>query len=294
MSATALPAAAAAPARSGTLRHVRYVLSDNPVTALAFGLFALLVGAAVLGPVLVPYDPVAGAGQALQPPSAAHWFGTDSLGRDVFSRVVAAARLDLGMAFAAVAIVFAIGTLAGTAAGFFGGWWDRVVGRLADTLMAFPLFVLAMGIVAAVGNSVESIVIATAIVNFPIYARIARAEANVRRDAGFVEAARLSGFGEGRILVTEVMPNLLPIMMVQVSLTLGYAILNCAGLSFIGLGIRPPTPEWGIMVAEGASYIVSGEWWIALFPGLALMLAVFTFNLLGDGLRDIVDPRKRT
>lgn len=293
MSASALPAAAPAP-RAGMLRHMRYVLAGNPVTALAFGLFSLLVLAAILGPALVPYDPIAGAGPALQPPSAAHWFGTDALGRDVFSRVVAATRLDLGMAFAAVTIVFAFGTLAGTAAGFFGGWWDRVVGRIADTLMAFPLFVLAMGIVAAVGNSVESIVIATAIVNFPIYARIARAEANIRRDAGFVEAARLSGYGEGRILLAEVMPNLLPIMMVQVSLTLGYAILNCAGLSFIGLGIRPPTPEWGIMVAEGASTIISGEWWIALFPGLALMLAVFTFNLLGDGLRDIVDPRKRT
>lgn len=285
---------AGAPPRAGLLRHIRYVLGENPVTALAFGLFALLGFAAVFGPVLVPYDPVAGAGPALQPPSAKHWFGTDSLGRDVFSRVVAATRLDLGMAFAAVAIVFVFGTLAGTAAGFFGGWWDRIIGRIADTLMAFPLFVLAMGIVAAVGNSVESIVIATAIVNFPIYARIARAEANIRRDAGFVEAARLSGFSEARILLTEVAPNLLPIMMVQVSLTLGYAILNCAGLSFIGLGIRPPTPEWGIMVAEGASTIISGEWWIALFPGLALMLAVFTFNLLGDGLRDIVDPRKRT
>jgi peptide/nickel transport system permease protein len=291
MSATA----AAAPARGGsTLRHVRYVLGGNPVTAFAFFLFSLLVLAAIAGPWLVPHDPVASAGRALQPPSAAHWFGTDALGRDVFSRVVAATRLDLGMAFAAVALVFAFGTLAGTAAGFFGGWWDRVVGRLADTLMAFPLFVLAMGIVAAVGNSVESIVAATAVVNFPIYARIARAEANLRREAGFVEAARLSGSGEGRILLAEVLPNLLPIMMVQVSLTMGYAILNCAGLSFIGLGIRPPTPEWGIMVAEGAAYIVSGEWWIALFPGLALMLAVFTFNLLGDGLRDIVDPRKRT
>jgi peptide/nickel transport system permease protein len=285
---------AAAPPRPGLLRHIRYVLGENPVTALAFALFALLVLCAVAGPVLVPYDPIAGVGQALQPPSAQHWFGTDSLGRDVFSRVVVATRLDLGMAFAAVALVFVCGTLSGTAAGFFGGWWDRIVGRIADTLMAFPLFVLAMGIVAAVGNSVESIVIATAIVNFPIYARIARAEANLRRDAGFVEAARLSGLTEGRILLAEVMPNLLPIMMVQVSLTLGYAILNCAGLSFIGLGIRPPTPEWGIMVAEGASTIISGEWWIALFPGLALMLAVFTFNLLGDGLRDIVDPRKRT
>jgi peptide/nickel transport system permease protein len=279
---------------SAALAHARHVLSGNPVTALAFGLFALLVAGALLGPALVPYDPIAAAGPALQPPSARHWFGTDAVGRDVFSRVVAATRLDLGMAFAAVGIVFVCGTLTGAAAGFFGGWVDRVVGRIADTVMAFPLFVLAMGIVAAMGNTVANIVIATAVVNFPLYVRIARTEANTRRNAGYVEAARLSGYAEGRILLNDILPNLLPIMMVQVSLSLGYAILNCAGLSFIGLGVRPPTPEWGIMVAEGASYIVSGEWWIALFPGLALMLAVFTFNLLGDGLRDIVDPRRRT
>lgn len=292
MSATA---AGAAPAGGGTLlAHARRVLAGNPVTAAASVLFALLVLTAVAGPALVPFDPVASAGAALQPPSAHHVFGTDALGRDVFSRVVAAARLDLGMAFAAVALVFAFGTLAGAAAGFFGGWTDRVVGRLADTVMAFPLFVLAMGIVAALGNTVANIVLATAIVNFPLYARVARAEANVLRGAGFVEAAWLSGSGEGRVLLAEVLPNLLPIMAVQASLTMGYAILNMAGLSFIGLGIRPPAPEWGIMVAEGASNIVSGEWWVALFPGLALMLAVFTFNLLGDGLRDIVDPRRRT
>ena len=133
--------------------------------------------------------------------------------------------------------------------------------------MAFPLFVLAMGIVAALGNTVQNIIIATAIVNFPLYARVARAEANVRREAGFVQAARLSGNGEFRILLAHILPNIMPIMIVQMSLTMGYAILNAAGLSFIGLGVRPPTPEWGIMVAEGAAFIVSGEWWIALFPG---------------------------
>jgi peptide/nickel transport system permease protein len=292
---SASAAAAAGPKDGATLLgHARRVLAGNPVTAFAFALFALLLLAALAGPTLVPFDPVASAGAALQSPSARHPFGTDALGRDVFSRVVAAARLDLGMAFAAVALVFASGTLAGAAAGFFGGWTDRAVGRLADTVMAFPLFVLAMGIVAALGNTVANIVLATAIVNFPLYARVARAEANVLHGAGFVEAARLSGSGEGRVLLAEVLPNLLPIMAVQASLTMGYAILNMAGLSFIGLGIRPPAPEWGIMVAEGASNIVSGEWWVALFPGLALMLAVFTFNLLGDGLRDIVDPRRRT
>lgn len=293
MSATTAPTAAAPPSAS-LWRHAKHVLADNKITALAFALFALLVLAALLGPALVPYDPISAAGPALQPPSAAHWFGTDAIGRDVFSRVVAATRLDLGMAFAAVALVFIVGSFAGAAAGFFGGWTERIVSRLADTVMAFPLFVLAMGIVAALGNNVGNIVLATAIVNFPIYARIARAESLLRRDAGFIEAARLSGLGEMRILLTELLPNLLPIMMVQISLTMGYAILNCAGLSFIGLGIRPPAPEWGIMVAEGASNIISGEWWVALFPGLALMLAVFTFNLLGDGLRDLVDPRKRT
>ena len=231
---------------------------------------------------------------ALKPPSAAHWFGTDQLGRDIFSRVLVATRLDLTIAFASVVLAFFLGALSGVAAGYFGGWTDRVVGRLADTIMAFPLFVLAMGIVAALGNEVINIVIATAIINFPLYARVARAEANVRRDAGFVEAARLSGNGEGRVLLGHILPNIMPIMMVQMSLTMGYAILNAAGLSFIGLGVRPPAAEWGIMVAEGANFIQSGEWWIALFPGLALMLAVFCFNLLGDGLRDIIDPRMRT
>jgi peptide/nickel transport system permease protein len=249
----------------------------------------------VFGPHIVPYDPLASdTAAALKAPSRAHWFGTDQLGRDVFSRVVAATRLDFIIAVFSVVLVFLMGGLAGVAAGFFGGWTDRIVSRIADTIMAFPLFVLAMGIVAALGNTVQNIIIATAIVNFPLYARIARTEANVRREAGFVQAARLSGNGEFRILLAQILPNIMPIMIVQMSLTMGYAILNAAGLSFIGLGVRPPDAEWGIMVAEGAAFMVSGEWWIAFFPGLALMIAVFCFNLLGDGLRDIVDPQRRT
>jgi peptide/nickel transport system permease protein len=278
-----------------TLRHARYVISENRVTGFAFGLFTLIVLAAMIGPYVVPYDPLASnTSVALKPPSWQHWFGTDQLGRDVFSRVVAATRLDFFIAITSVALVFLMGGLAGVAAGFFGGWTDRVVGRLADTIMAFPLFVLAMGIVAAMGNTVQNIIFATAIVNFPLYARVARAEANVRREAGFVLAARLSGNSETRIVLTHVLPNIMPIMIVQMSLTMGYAILNAAGLSFIGLGVRPPTAEWGIMVAEGSAFMVSGEWWIAFFPGATLMLAVFCFNLLGDGLRDIADPQRRT
>jgi peptide/nickel transport system permease protein len=276
-------------------RHAGYVLSENPVTGFAFGMFLLLALCAALGPDLAPYDPLASdTAAALTGPSAAHWFGTDQLGRDIFSRIIVAARLDLGIAFASVALAFGIGTLAGLVAGYRGGWIDNVVGRAVDTIMAFPLFVLAMGIVAALGNSVANIVYATAIINLPIYARLARAEANVRRDAGFIEAARLCGNSESRIVLGQLLPNIMPLMMVQVSLTLGYAILNAAGLSFIGLGVRPPTAEWGIMVAEGASFIISGEWWIAFFPGIVLMAAVFCFNLMGDGLRDIVDPRRRT
>ena len=278
-----------------TLRHARYIISDNPVTGLAFGLFVIIVFLALFAPFIVPHDPLASnTAVALKPPSAANWFGTDQLGRDVFSRVIVATQLDFFIAVASVALVFVLGGLSGVAAGFFGGWTDRIVGRIADTIMAFPLFVLAMGIVAALGNTVQNIVLATAIVNFPLYARIARAEANVRREAGFVQAARLCGNGEGRILLTQILPNIMPIMIVQMSLTMGYAILNAAGLSFIGLGVRPPTAEWGIMVAEGAAFMVSGEWWIAFFPGAALMIAVFCFNLLGDGLRDIVDPQRRT
>ena len=280
---------------AATLRHARYIIAENPVSGVAFTLFMVLVLCAIAGPLLVPHDPlVSDTAASLQPPSLRHMFGTDQLGRDIFSRVIVATRLDMSISIFSVALVFVIGGVAGVAAGFFGGWIDQVVGRIADTIMAFPLFVLAMGIVAALGNTVTNIVIATAIINFPLYARIARAEANVRRDAGFVQAARLTGNGEWRILLTQILPNIMPIMVVQMSLTMGYAILNAAGLSFIGLGVRPPTPEWGIMVAEGAGFIVSGDWWIAFFPGLALMIAVFCFNLLGDGLRDIVDPRRRS
>jgi peptide/nickel transport system permease protein len=277
------------------LQTLRYVVGENPLSLAAFLLFAAFVLLALVGPSIAPFDALASnVGAPLSPPSLAHWFGTDSLGRDILSRVIIATRLDLGIAVAAVGISCILGGLAGAFAGYFGGWTDRIVGRLSDTIMAFPLFVLAMGIVAALGNTVANIVIATAVINLPFYIRVARAESSVLRNAGFVEAARLAGNSEVRLLFHHIIPNILPPMTVQISLNMGWAILNAAGLSFIGLGVRPPAAEWGIMVAEGAQYIVSGEWWIALFPGAVLMLAVFCFNLLGDSLRDLVDPRRRT
>ena len=273
------------------LAHIAF---SDPLNVVAFALLALIVLMAVFGPYVVPYDPLrSSALEALLPPSTAHWFGTDDLGRDVFSRVVVAARLDMLISVSAVALSLVAGSAIGLLAGYYGGWFDRISGRVIDTIMAFPLFVLAMGIVAAAGNTVANVVYATAIINLPFYARLVRAETLTRRDAGFVQAARLCGNPDWRILIFHIFPNVLPPLMITVSLNMGWSIMNAAGLSFIGLGVQPPTAEWGILVAQGANYIISGEWWIALFPGAVLMLAVFTFNLLGDVLRDLVDPLRR-
>jgi peptide/nickel transport system permease protein len=274
---------------------LRYTLAETPLNLVALLLLALLLVCAVLGPSLVPFDPLAtNTTIALQPPTAAHWFGTDQLGRDVLSRVVVATRLDLVIAFGAVVLSMVAGSVIGGIIGYSGGLLDASVSRVVDVLMAFPLFVLAMALVAALGNTVTNVVYATAVINLPFYIRLARAEVRVRSHLGYVEAAQVGGSGHARILRVYLLPNILPPLVVQGSLNLGWAVLNAAGLSFIGLGVRAPTPEWGIMVADGAQFIVSGMWWIALFPGLALMLAVFCFNLLGDGLRDFVDPRSRT
>jgi peptide/nickel transport system permease protein len=275
-------------------RNAAHAFGENRLTLVAVVILACLTLCAIFGPSIAPYDPLATDGSArLQPPSAAHPFGTDALGRDLLSRVLVAARLDLGMALAASLASFALGLTLGAIAGYFGGWPDRIISRGMDTIMAFPLFVLAMGIVAALGNTIANVIIATVVINLPFYCRFARAEVNVRRELGYVEAARMGGNRPLRVLARYVVPNILPPMMVQVSLNMGWAILNAAGLSFIGLGVRPPTPEWGIMVSEGASNIISGEWWTFVFPGAALVLAVFCFNLLGDGLRDLLDPKKR-
>ncbi|MDU6255159.1 MAG: ABC transporter permease [Staphylococcus warneri] len=289
---TVEPAVARTSGLAALIGHTRYVLAENKVTGFAFGLLVLILFAAIFGPWIVPYDPLASdTASALKPPSAAHWFGTDQLGRDIFSRVVVAARLDTFIAVASVALVFFMGGLAGVAAGFFGGWTDRIVGRIADTIMAFPLFVLAMGIVAALGNTVQNIIIATAIVNFPLYARVARAEANVRRNAGFVQAARLSGNSEMRILLGHILPNIMPALLVQATLSVAAAIIAEAALSFLGLGQQPPAPSWGSMLNAAQRFLTNAPW-MAIWPGLAIFLVVLSLNLLGDGLRDALDPQQ--
>lgn len=297
--ATPAPAFAAPPpasdARPTVWRNLAHVAAENPLSLVAALMLLVFVFVALFGRALAPYDPfLTDAAATLQPPSSAHWFGTDQLGRDIFTRVLVGARTDLGIALGSVILAATGGTVLGLCAGYFGGRVEKITVRSMDMLMAFPLFVLAMAIVAALGNTVANIVYASAIINLPFYVRLARAETAVLRGAGFIEAARLCGARSPRILFRHLLPNILPPLSVQASLNMGWAMLNAAGLSFIGLGVRPPSPEWGLMVSEGAGYVVSGEWWIPLFPGLALMLAVLTFNLLGDGLRDLVDPKRRT
>ena len=269
-------------------------LRRDPLTATTLAIIAIICLVAIFGPFVASHDPLAtNPSMALKPPTWEHPCGTDQVGRDICTRIVYATRLDLFIALSAVGLGLIIGGLIGSLAGFFGGIVDRLAMWIVDTIMAFPLFVLAMGIVAALGNSLENIIYATAIVNVPFYARAMRAEMKQRREMGFVEAARVSGNGPFRILAVHLVPTAVPQLMIQATLTMGWAMLNAAALSFIGLGIRPPTPEWGIMVAEGASFIITGEWWVALFPGMTLVLVVLSLNLVGDGLRDVLDARER-
>jgi peptide/nickel transport system permease protein len=212
----------------------------------ALGLVALVAFVAVFGPYLAPYDATAtNASVTLRPPSFEHPFGTDALGRDVFSRVLAAARVDVGIATISVAFTLTIGAALGAAAGWSGGWTDRIISRLIDAVMAFPLFVLAVGVAAALGNSVSSVVIATVVVDLPLYARQTRSDVSRKRASGYVEAAQLAGLGSFSILSFHVMPNVLPSLVVLASLNMGWAVLNAAGLSFLGLGIRPPSARMG-------------------------------------------------
>lgn len=274
---------------------IRFVLQRNLAGAVAAVLIVVLMVVAIIGPYVAPYDPLTtNLREVLRPPSANFWFGTDHLGRDIFSRVIVAARLDFAIAIVAVSLSAIVGSAIGALSGYVGGWLDRILGRVVDVMMAFPLFVAAMALVAVLGNSVESIVLATAIINLPFYFRLMRAEISARRETGYVEAAIINGNSTAQVIFTFLVPNSLPPVIVQISLNLGWAILNTAGLAFIGLGVAPPTPEWGIMIQEGASMMISGQWWVVVFPGLALAMSVFCFSLLGDAIRDVMDPRRRS
>jgi peptide/nickel transport system permease protein len=284
----------AAPVRRSAAALLWRRLSKNVMSLVAFGVIATVALAAVAAPVIMPYDPDAtDAEHALEAPSRRHWLGTDLYGRDQLARIVYAGRVDLLVALAATAIALSLGAVLGAVSGYRGGWLDQLLMRVIDTIQAFPSFILAMGIAAALGNSVTNIVIAIAITHVPIYGRLIRGEMLRIREMEYAEAARTVGNRQRRIIFHHLLPNCFPPVIVQATLAMGFAILTVAALSYIGLGIRPPTSEWGAMTAEGAGYIVSGEWWIFLFPGVAIMATVLSFNLVGDALRDVLDPRMK-
>ena len=265
--------------------------------SLSFGASIVILGITLIAlsaPLIAPYDPNAtDANQAMLSVSRHHLMGTDIFGRDVLSRVIHGARVDLLVALVATIIALAISSFLGSLSGYAGGWLDHLLMRIIDTVMSFPSFILAMGITAALGNKLINVVIAIAITHIPIYTRLIRGEMLHIREMEYAEAARTVGNSRFRIIFYHLLPNCFPPVIVQATLAMGWAILTVAGLSFIGLGIQPPTSEWGYMTAEGATYIVSGEWWIFLFPGLAIMITVLSFNMVGDALRDILDPRMR-
>jgi len=228
----------------------------------------------------------------LQPPSAAHWLGTDELGRDIVSRLLWGSRITLGIV-ALVAIVTApLGLAVGCAAGYFGGWLEVALIRLTDIFLSLPRLVLALAFVAALGPGIENAVLAIAIVSWPPYARVARAETLTLRHAEFIEAARLAGASRWRIVLRHIVPLCLPSVIVRLSLDMAGVILIAAGLGFLGLGAQPPAPEWGAMIASGRRYMID-QWWVAAMPGIAIAVASFAFNLLGDGLRDWLDPKQK-
>lgn len=279
------------------LKRLQIMLRRLLRNRLSFAALIVILGItlmAFLASLIAPYDPNAtDASQTLLSVSRQHPMGTDIFGRDILSRVIYAARVDLLVALVATIIALSIGSLLGSLSGYSGGWLDHLVMRIIDTVMSFPSFILAMGITAALGNKLINVVIAIAITHIPIYTRLIRGEMLHIREMEYAEAARTVGNPKSRIIFYHLLPNCFPPVIVQATLAMGWAILTVAGLSFIGLGIQPPASEWGYMTAEGATYIVSGEWWIFLFPGLAIMITVLSFNMVGDALRDILDPRMR-
>ncbi|WP_029260937.1 MULTISPECIES: ABC transporter permease [unclassified Microbacterium] len=287
-------AVAKEPRRRGFRRNRRFTPRTSfwtPVTVISFGVIAAWILAALLAPVIAPYDPLETSGPFLDAPSAAHWMGTDDLGRDVLSRVIYGAQLSLPLALAIVVFSLLVGGTVGLAAGYFGKAADNVLMRVADLVLAFPQIILAMAVAAAFGPSVGNAVLALVIVSWPLYARIIRSSVLSVREQEYVFSGRLLGSTTLKSIVKDVIPNSAGPALVMATIELGNAILMLAALSFLGLGPRPPAAEWGAMIALGSQNL--GNWWISLFPGLAILTIVMAFNLLGDAVQDYLDPRSR-
>ena len=269
----------------------RFVRHRGAVVGLV--VLVVIVGIAVIGPVLIPFNPYLSNPQAvLLPPQSGHVFGTDDLGRDVATRMVHGASLSLLMGFLAVGMAVILGLVLGLPAGYYRGTPDQVVMRGMDVMLAFPSILLALSIVSILGPSLQNAMIAVGISVVPVYVRLVRASTLQTRGLGFVEAARGIGVRDTRVMIRHILPNVLPPLIVVASLGVATAIIVGASLSFLGLGAQPPTPEWGAMLNDGRGFIRTA-WWLTVFPGLAILVTVMAINLIGDGLRDMLDPRMR-
>jgi peptide/nickel transport system permease protein len=292
IAAPAPPPAQAAMPRGAALRRG---LRANPLLVLGAVLSLLIVVVALLAPALAPFPGDAGSAThpftVLRPPSAQHWFGTDNVGRDILSRVIYGTRVSPVVAVFVLLIAAVIGIPLGAVAGYFGGWLDEVIMRVTDIFLAFPPLLLALAFAAVLPPSLTSLVIAIAVTWWPWYTRLIRGQAASVAGRPYVEACRALGIPARRILLRHILPNSITPLIVQVSLDFGGVILTASALSFLGLGAQDPTPDWGLMVAEGQNYFTTA-WWVVTFPGLAILLIAFAFTLLGDGLRDLLDPKR--
>ncbi|MGE0853778.1 MAG: ABC transporter permease [Hyphomicrobiaceae bacterium] len=267
----------------------------NPLGAAGAAIVMVLVFAALFAELIAPYDPVVNDFAAqTQPPSLAHWLGTDQFGRDVLSRIIYGARTALLVGFSAALTGGTLGLVLGVASAYFGGWTDMIFQRVVDVFMAFPLVIMALAIVAVFGNGVHNVILAITIPFIPRCARVVRASALAVREMPYVEAARACGYNHGRIVLRHMAPNVFAPFLIMLTAFVGQAILLEASLAYLGLGASDPTPAWGLMLQGGAEEFGESAPWLAIFPGLAIALAVFGFNLFGDALRDILDPRLRS
>ncbi len=279
---------------SAFVRRSAWLLKRNPLSLAGLIFIVALVAVALAAPWIAPYDPERpDIGAEFVAPSASHWMGTNDVGMDIFSRVVWAARVDLWIATAGVALAILFGVVIGALGGYAGGIVDEIVMRLMDSQESFPAIILGIAIAAVLGSESRNVIIVLAVVNYPMYARLIRAQMLTLKKTQFAEAARCNGASNLRIIFRHLLPNCLGPVYVQGSLNMGWAVLLAASLSFIGLGTQMPIPEWGLEISRGARYVFTGEWWIALFPGLAIFLTVLAFSLMGDGLQDILDPKRR-
>lgn len=268
-----------------------YKLKQNKMTWVGVIILAFIVLFSVLVPLLSPFDPnKIDLINKFQPPSSQHWFGTDEVGRDIFTRILYGARLSLGVGIFIIVIAAAIGIVIGTISGYIGGIVDTIIMRFVDMILAFPNLILAMALAAVLGPNLQNAMIAIAIVKIPVYIRLARGEAMLLKEKLFVKSAETFGINKGYILIKHIIPNAISPVIIQATLDVGDTILLIATLGFLGLGAQPPTPEWGAMISIGWTYLLT-YWWYPVFPGLFLFLSSAALNLIGDGIRDVLDPK---